>query len=138
MADQNTAGTRFYVRVPEGQDEAWRVKHADETVNVVSAFFTAPHGIPVPQPDGTYEVRALAPSTVSIVRRMLTEHEGLMIVREEPLAGNLSDLLVTERPADRASTGAGPVAESLPHKSPFERGGEPPPGSPGLPGTHRP
>lgn len=91
-----STGTAFYVRVPAGQDEAWRVKHADATVNVVSAFFLAPHGTPVPGPDGIYEVRAPAPSSVSIVRRMLTEHEGLIIVREESLAGNVTDLLTSE------------------------------------------
>lgn len=84
------------MRVPEGQNEAGRVKHADETVNAAGACFTAPHGVPVPEPDGTYEVRALAPSSVSIVRRMLTEHEGLIIVREEPLAGVFIDFMTAE------------------------------------------
>lgn len=90
-------GTVFYVRIPATErNPAWRVKHADETVNVMSAFFKAPHGTPVAEPDGTYEVRAPAPSSVSLVRRMLTEHEGLEIVREEPLAGDFTDLLITE------------------------------------------
>lgn len=91
-----STGTAFYVRVPAGQDVAWRVKHADATVHVASAFFLAPHGTPEPEPDGTYEVRAPAASSVSIVRRMLAEHEGLIIVREEPLAGDITDFLTSE------------------------------------------
>ena len=94
----DTAGVAFYVvaHPEDGADEAWRMRHADETVNVMSAFFKAPHGEPVQEPDGTYEVRAPAPSSVSIVRQMLTEHEGLVIVREEPLTGTFTDLLTTE------------------------------------------
>jgi hypothetical protein len=70
------------------------MRHADETVQVVGAFFKAPHGEPVPEPDGTYEVRAPAPSSVPLVRQMLTEHEGLIIVREEPLSGTVADVIV--------------------------------------------
>lgn len=78
---------RFYVRVPEHEvDPMWRVKHADETVNVAGGFFVCPPGIGyVQEPDGTFEVRALAPSFVETVRSMLTEHEGLTIEREEDM-----------------------------------------------------
>jgi hypothetical protein len=86
----------FYVRVPEDQNETWRVAHADATVNVAGAYFTAPHGTPVAEPDGTYAVRAIVSSNVDTVRGMLTEHEGLIIVREEPLTGGLSDFLSVE------------------------------------------
>lgn len=72
----------FFVRVPDGQDAAWRVKHADETVNVAGGVFLGGPGSIRPAPDGTYEVRALADSTVDIVRQMLTDHEGLIIERE--------------------------------------------------------
>ena len=100
-----TAGMAFYVvaHPEDGADEAWRMRHADGTVNVMSAFFKAPHGAPVQEPDGTYEVRAPAPSSVSIVRQMLTEHEGLVIVREEPLTGTFTDLLTTEEGTGRQS-----------------------------------
>jgi hypothetical protein len=93
------AGMAFYV-LPgpaDAANPAWRIRHADETVHAMSAFFIAPHGEPVPGADGTYEVRAPAPSSVDMVRQMLTEHEGLIIAREAPLTGNpLADLLVTE------------------------------------------
>lgn len=75
--------TYFYVRVPsDDPDPMWRVKHADETVQTVGAFFVMPQGVATPESDGTYEVRALAPSTVNVVRGMLTTHEGLTIERE--------------------------------------------------------
>lgn len=59
------------------------LSHADETVNIAGAFFTSPDGKYVAQADGTYEVRALAPSNTDTVRSMLTDHEGLIIEREE-------------------------------------------------------
>lgn len=76
---------RFYVRVPENEpNPIWRVQHADETVNIAGGFFQCPPGVGyVQEPDGTFEVRALAPSCVDTVRTMLTEHEGLIIEREE-------------------------------------------------------
>jgi hypothetical protein len=76
---------RFYVRVPEHEiNPMRRVKHADETVAIAGGFFICPPGVGyIQEPDGTFEVRALAPSYVETVRSMLTEHEGLTIEREE-------------------------------------------------------
>jgi hypothetical protein len=73
----------FYVQVPEGQRLDWRLRHADETIQVAGAFFTGGPGDIQPLPDGTYEVRAPSPGSVGIVREMLTDHEGLIIVRED-------------------------------------------------------
>jgi hypothetical protein len=104
------AGMAFYV-LPgpaDAANPAWRIRHADETVHAMGAFFIAPHGEPVPGADGTYEVRAPAPSSLDMVRQMLTEHEGLIIAREAPLTGNpLADLLVTEEDP-RSRTGIVP------------------------------
>lgn len=93
--------TAFYVipaphEASSPERTAWRMRHADATVNIAGAFFKAPHGEPVPEPDGTYEVRLLAPSNKAVVREMLTEHEGLTIVREEPLSDTIADFLTTE------------------------------------------
>ena len=74
--------TTFYVRVPEGQNEAWRVRHADRTVNVAGGIFTGGPDDIRPCEDGTYEVRAMAPGSAGTVRSMLTGHEGLIIERE--------------------------------------------------------
>lgn len=75
--------TYFYVRIPGHMSIQRSLSHADETVNVAGAFFTSPDGKYVAQPDGTYEVRALAYSNTDAVRSMLAEHEGLIIEREE-------------------------------------------------------
>jgi hypothetical protein len=79
---QGEAMTTFYVRVPEDQRLEWRLKHADETVQVAGGIFVGGPNDIQPQPDGTYEVRALASSLTGTVRQMLTEHEGLIILRE--------------------------------------------------------
>lgn len=86
--------TYFYVRVPEDDpNPAWRVKHADETVQTFGAFFKCPRGIYVAELDGTYEVRYLGSSMASTVRRVLTDHEGLIVVSEWEKEDSLGDFL---------------------------------------------
>ncbi len=77
--------TRFYIRVPENEPNPLRrIQHADETLQIAGAFITCPPGIGyIQEPDGTFEVRVLAPSCVDVARSMITEHEGLIIEREE-------------------------------------------------------
>lgn len=48
--------TYFYVRVPEDQNVGWRIRHADETVQVAGAFFTQT-GKDIYTPPGRWHLR---------------------------------------------------------------------------------
>lgn len=69
--------------------EAWRAKHADETLSTAGAYFEVYEDdrTPARSPDGTYRVHVVAPSNLGIARRMLTEHEGMTIVSEDQEPG---------------------------------------------------
>lgn len=101
----DTMLTFFYVRVPEemAHDTDWRLRHADETVQVAGAHFTQAPPAPgsserryLTVEDGCYEVRALSRSNTEFVRQMLTQHEGLIIDREGQHPADLSAFLITE------------------------------------------
>ncbi|HEY8108700.1 MAG TPA: hypothetical protein VIF43_01700 [Patescibacteria group bacterium] len=82
-------GYSFYVRSPEPiRNTPQAMRHADQLVQTVGAVFVAPDGIPVQEPDGTYEVRILAGDSMSrhIVAGMLIEHRGLEVLRAEPFS----------------------------------------------------
>lgn len=73
--------------------EAWRAKHADETVSIAGAYFESDEeGVPARSPDGTYRVHVLAAGNLDTVRMMLADHEAMVIVSEseEPGLGILA------------------------------------------------
>lgn len=86
--------TYFYVRIPDHMSVERSLSHADETVNIAGAFFSQVEGKYLMQADGTYEVRAVATCNTDTVRSMLTDHEGLIIEREEVHPGGIANLIV--------------------------------------------
>ena len=71
----------LYFSIPKGRDPQTTLRHADRTANVFSFTFTCPFNEYVAEDDGTY--RATGPaSTASMVKRVMTEQEGLEFVRE--------------------------------------------------------
>ena len=73
----------------ERANPTWRVQHAAETIGIIYAYFTSdPDGTPVQAADGTFEVHAPSKTTLSTLREMLEQHEGLTIVREQQAPGN--------------------------------------------------
>jgi len=83
---------QLYVKAPEGNGyttpEAMR-RVDDHLTQMFPASLCCPppEGMPVQEADGTWEVRILDVSnalTVSMVKRTLTNHYGLEIVREVP------------------------------------------------------
>lgn len=78
---------QLYIKVPEGngyKDNPKAMKRVDETINMFSSFFLSPRpeGIPVQEPDGTWEVRVLQESALSITKRVLIDEYGFEIARE--------------------------------------------------------
>lgn len=84
--------TTLFVTAPEGEDGSpQRMRHASETLFACGGMFNVPpgnNGLPIPTEDGTYEVRIPgdSPMAVRVCRSVLTDHEGLLIVREESVA----------------------------------------------------
>ena len=57
------------------------MKRVDNTLTSrFPAFFVELDGLPVLQPDGTFEVRCLLEADLSMIKRVLTDHHGLEIV----------------------------------------------------------
>ena len=89
MSDEQIRWAQLWVTLPDGGIATpERMRHADQTLNAFGAMFSVPpesEGLPVADEDGSYEVRVLGASDLALgmVRRALTEHEGLSIVREE-------------------------------------------------------
>ncbi len=76
---------QLYVRAPEGNgyQTPEAMKRVDEhLVSKFAAMFCAPQGVPIQEPDGTFEVRVLMLAQVGLVKTLLTGHYGLVVVRE--------------------------------------------------------
>lgn len=79
--------TQFWVQVPDGVDPLRRrqfMKRVDEHMQQHGAVCHVPEpdGLPVPEADGTFEVRVLF-GPASIIKRILTDHYHLTVVREQ-------------------------------------------------------
>ena len=81
---------QMYVKAPEGS--GYTTPHAmkrvdDHLTQQFPAAFCCPEDLPIQEADGTWEVRIFDASNdliVRIVKRILTDHYGLKIVREVP------------------------------------------------------
>lgn len=75
----------------DAADPAWRVAHANETIqHVTMAYFEAnADGTPWQADDGTFRVHAVSRGTLDALRDILTQHELFEIVSEaeEPGTG---------------------------------------------------
>ena len=90
--------TYFHVRVPAYLgDVQSAMRHADPTVRIAGGYITSVGGTYLQASDGTFEIRALAPSLTNKVRSMITDHEGLIIDIETQHAPGIANLL-TEIP----------------------------------------
>ena len=84
--------TVFTVRVAdheqEPEREAWRIRHAAGTFAVVCAWFaTSADGQPDRDSEGTFEVHAPSRTTLSTLRQMITDREGMTILSEDEAPG---------------------------------------------------
>ena len=76
---------QLFVKVPDGngyKDNPELMKRVDKTVNIFSSCFLAPNGIPVQGEDGTWEVRVLQESALSMTKSVLIGEYGFEIARE--------------------------------------------------------
>ncbi|HEX6537495.1 MAG TPA: hypothetical protein VF041_23135 [Gemmatimonadaceae bacterium] len=78
--------TQLFVRNPHvgGYSGRQAMRRVDEHLQQLGALMHVPpggDGLPVPEPDGTYEVRAFGDP--GFVRYVLEQHYGLAIEREE-------------------------------------------------------
>lgn len=90
-------GQAFLVEVPAWRNATDAADHADETCQVFQAYFMRRNGEYIRDGHGRFEVRALAPSTVGIVRSVLADHEGMTIVEERQIpAGLLGGVISNE------------------------------------------
>ncbi|MBO2461613.1 hypothetical protein [Actinomadura violacea] len=89
--DATTTHPVLTVRTGEhdAADPAWRVAHANETIqHVTLAYFEGnADGTPRQADDGTFRVHAVARGTLDALRDILTRHELFEIVAETEEAG---------------------------------------------------
>lgn len=91
----NATHPRLRVKVAEHEAgdpaaTAWRIRHANETIQAVTLAYFGPGGgaDPAQADDGTFEVHAVSRDTLPTLRQILTEHEGLTIVAEDEAPGD--------------------------------------------------
>jgi hypothetical protein len=78
----------LYVKAPKGNGYTTprAMKRVDDHLTQSTPAMMKcppPSGMPAQEPDGTWEVRVFDPSALWLVKRILTDHYGLIIVREE-------------------------------------------------------
>ncbi len=76
---------QLYVKAPEGNGYTTpqAMKRIDSTlIDRFAASFVAPEGLPIREPDGTWEIRVLVADQLKKVKQFITEGYGLEIVRE--------------------------------------------------------
>ena len=79
---------QLYVKAPQGNGYTTpeAMKRVDDHLThsfPAMMHCPAPSGLPVQETDGTWQIRVLDPKAVGIVKRVLSQHYGLEIVREE-------------------------------------------------------
>lgn len=76
---------QLFVKAPSGNgyQTPRAMQRVDEHLTgLFAAAFCCPAGLPVQEPDGTWEVRVFMPDQAELVKMMLTNHYGLEVVRE--------------------------------------------------------
>ena len=72
------------VKAPQGNGYTTPqlMKRVDDHILQYGAMFHAPDGVPIQNPDGSFDLRIINESSYRFVKFVLTDHYGLEIVKE--------------------------------------------------------
>lgn len=85
--------TQLWVKAPPGNGYTTpqAMQRVDDHLQRHGALFCAPQGLPIQEPDGTWEIRCYGAGTDRFVEFVLTKHYGLEIIRKQERYGEIPD-----------------------------------------------